>query len=366
MGQAMMPPEPSSPHQKSWSGDRTFHNQDTVEISGHHDPRALLDLSRMLDEDLLGHTGEHEKIKPSKRKKKLPRALMLAVAAFLIFAGVAYAASLLLARSGEGITVSEQALRTTQSHHGQFSPSSQVAPSQHIVIRADAGNVHLQTRAGINNVEVSPALRDHILGSNFTGMNLEYTNLSDGSFQVNIHLDPQWSTDHHRLDLFVTIPENSPVQIDTTSGDVKLDLFTGDIQVNTSSGDVDLNNISGSASVQTLSGDIDIDNVDGSLNIQAQSGDVKIKDASLHADSIWKTVSGKVQFDGSLLTGGSYRVETLSGDISLQLTDQSVVQIQTLTTSGSMENELGSSFGNGPLAPVDIHSASGNIKIQHA
>src|SRR5699024_2706871 len=66
------------------------------------------------------------------------------------------------------------------------------------------------------------------------------------------------------VDYDVTVPEDTSLDVETTSGQVTVSNVHGDLEVENTSGSVDVDDHVGDVSVQTVSGNIELDNIEGS------------------------------------------------------------------------------------------------------
>lgn len=108
--------------------------------------------------------------------------------------------------------------------------------------------------------------------------------------------------------------------IDTTSGEVGLEKLTlGSLDVETVSGDVEMTDsaASGDVTIRTTSGEIELENADAAnLYITSVSGDVKGSLCSGKSFDV-RTVSGDVKLPQSV-PGGAFKASTTSGDVEIK------------------------------------------------
>ena len=105
----------------------------------------------------------------------------------------------------------------------------------------------------------------------------------------------------------------------TGSGNVTLASLSGVVRVNTGSGNVTANGISGSVGLNTGSGHMEFARISGHINANTGSGDLTVKDFRSTAASTFNTGSGKVEV---VLAGDleySLSVSSGSGNSSLDL-----------------------------------------------
>ena len=184
------------------------------------------------------------------------------------------------------------------------------------------------------------------------------------------------------------------VSLNSVSGDVRASDLTGGLTVGTSSGEVTLHDIDGKLAVSTISGDVQledgkVDNVSvsttsgevklqgvaGPLNLDSISGDITVSDAQDGQLTI-STTSGGVEYDGGLARGGSNTVNSISGDVELQLPEDSGFRLDASTVSGDLDSDFdlqGGEQGRRALSGVagtgdttlKIDTTSGSIHIRH-
>lgn len=80
------------------------------------------------------------------------------------------------------------------------------------------------------------------------------------------------------LDFEVTVPENIPVRIDDTSGEMNVENI-GAADIHDSSGALHVRNVSGDLQIDDSSGEITVEHVGGNLTIEDSSGSIDIEDA---------------------------------------------------------------------------------------
>lgn len=166
-----------------------------------------------------------------------------------------------------------------------------------------------------------------------------------------------------------------PAKIRTTSGDVKINKATG-VDVNLTSGDLTVENIAGDAYLKTVSGDIEVTTVKGSLEAASVSGDIDFRDVSEARTATGKTVSGNITYIGTILAGGNYEFESMSGDIEMTIPAGSGFDFEANTFSGVIDTDFSIEV-SGKLSRKEIHgtvnkggarirlkSFSGNIDLK--
>lgn len=124
------------------------------------------------------------------------------------------------------------------------------------------------------------------------------------------------------LNLTVTVPNNIPVEIEDSSGDLRV-MGTAALDVDDNSGGVEIRDVGGALRVRDGSGELEIDNVRGDVTIDDGSGEIDVRDVtgtltlrdgsgSITAHTVGGSVN--VERDGS----GGIRVTDVGGDLTVQ------------------------------------------------
>ena len=189
-----------------------------------------------------------------------------------------------------------------------------------------------------------------------------------------------------RLTVTLPTPAQGKVNIETDTGDVKIDLLapesisvstdTGDvsfstvtsdgINIETDTGDVSLRgtSVSGALSVSVETGDVMINSVTASsLRIESNTGDVEIKDTITTAKMSITTDTGDVEIDGAdapdiyihtstgdveaaFYTGKIFDVDTSTGDWRVPTSDPTGGKCRIITSTGDIDVRIVASTDN--------------------
>jgi len=137
----------------------------------------------------------------------------------------------------------------------------------------------------------------------------------------------------------LSIPNSASVEIGTVSGDVRIDGVEGAVAVDSISGDVELDGLPASVRIKTVSGSIEV-------SLGTGMGHLSIE-----------TVSGSVGIQAPPQTGGTVKVETVSGKISAK---DPGVSIAEKPGHKSASGTIGSEDAN---TKIDIETVSGTVKF---
>jgi DUF4097 and DUF4098 domain-containing protein YvlB len=172
--------------------------------------------------------------------------------------------------------------------------------------------------------------------------------------------------------------DGGAIEVNTVSGKVRINARTPSLQVDSISGSVELAGHAERASLQTVSGDILAPALGSEAELQTVSGRVQASGGPWRKLTL-STVSGDVQLGGGMADGGSLGVDSMSGDVQVQLPASVSAAIHATTFSGDLRSDFGSpekgehgpgselnaTAGDG-RAKVTLETFSGDLKIRRA
>jgi len=129
------------------------------------------------------------------------------------------------------------------------------------------------------------------------------------------------------------------VQAKSQSGDVEVMDATDRIDIESMSGDVRASQVNGEFRAHSLSGTIEVRNVTGDIRAETTSGDVSLLGATSR-NVIVTTVSGEIEYDGTIDANGRYEFKAHSGNIRLEIPEATAAQFSVETFSGSLDTEF--------------------------
>lgn len=155
----------------------------------------------------------------------------------------------------------------------------------------------------------------------------------------------------------VTVPTGTRVIMASTSGELEARGTRGEVEATTMSGDITISDASGGVQAEALSGNVEISNVTGPVRVQAVSGDVTVENASgeVEVESVsgeivlqritsksvrGVTVSGEIDFDGSIASDGRYQLNSHSGDVRVSLPENVNALVSVSTFSGEIDSDF--------------------------
>ena len=134
------------------------------------------------------------------------------------------------------------------------------------------------------------------------------------------------------------------INVETVSGEIDLQkLESNKIRLKTVSGDILVESAKGEIEAKSVSGNIDIENIDGNVELSSTSGDIESKDFKITGKSMVKSTSGNIRMD---------------------INDESNCQIKAKSTSGNIEFPNGRNvMGQEPYVELNVQTTSGNIEL---
>lgn len=165
------------------------------------------------------------------------------------------------------------------------------------------------------------------------------------------------------------------VTIQTASGDIRAHVLKGGIRIQSASGDLTLERGDGELNIQTASGDLELDRITGTLEVSTASGDCRVRASALTSCRA-RTASGDLSVATPLAQNGEYDFGTVSGDLLLQVPEETRMTVAMKTVSGDLSCALPTTSDggkrsrtltvNGGGIPVRVKSVSGDCTIRAA
>ena len=170
-----------------------------------------------------------------------------------------------------------------------------------IVIRAEAGRLRVTGSSAASAIEVD-GLACSSRRSDLDDIHLVAER--DGSRAIiESRIETRGRYRNARLDLDITVPDDLPLIIEDTSGDIELIDVAG-VEIEDRSGDITVEGVSGDLRLHDSSGDVTLIDVSGAIRLDDGSGDVHIRNAA----------SVTVDDDGS----GDLEIEHIAGDVEIK------------------------------------------------
>lgn len=125
----------------------------------------------------------------------------------------------------------------------------------------------------------------------------------------------------------------------STSGDVIVTDATDRVVLESVSGDIRASKLAGEVRAESVSGTVEARDVTGEIRAETTSGDVSltgVTSKAVHA----ATVSGEIEYEGNIDPSGRYEFRAHSGDVRLEVPENSSAQVSVETYSGSLDTEF--------------------------
>jgi DUF4097 and DUF4098 domain-containing protein YvlB len=236
---------------------------------------------------------------------------------------------------------------------------------------------------------MNPAQRIEVLASNKTrstpGESVAADCRATSDLEINV---PRGATVEIKLRSGdIEVSKVAEVRIDNTSGDISLNDVTRAVEARTFSGDLSLENSSGRVRLKTISGDIDATNIrtveaSDDFNASSTSGDINLEGVA-QARLSASTTSGMITLTGELARRGIYDLNSFSGDVVLNIPQDSAFSINARAPQGSISTDfaiksasdadaqnllergiLTGTYGPRDWANLTIQSFSGTVRLQ--
>jgi hypothetical protein len=186
----------------------------------------------------------------------------------------------------------------------------------------------------------------------------------------------QWLQDTRgRVDVTIMVPRDCPVRLNLVTANAVVTGLSGRVSVKTASGDVTLDGVTGSIDANTATGGIEAQRLSGSVSFNSVSGDLALARGAIERLKA-HSVSGKITTDVDLRDGGSVRVSTVSGEVTMRLPESVSAKVSLNSVGGRVDSafnglgrqdrpmtkNLSGTLGRGG-ASLSVNSVSGAITL---
>jgi len=221
-----------------------------------------------------------------------------------------------------------------------------VSATPTVVINNDIGSIHVRS-GGAESIVTIQATKYAGFGGNVNNVQVNYTQESAANTViVNVNRTANATFfSSLKVDFEVTVPNNSALEIKTTTGG------------------------------------LDVSGVSGQMSLQSNTGSVDVRDGVLSPGSSLNSNTGSITFNGSISKTGSYRFTTNTGSINVTLPASSVFHLDASTDTGSITSDFPgvdlqhtnftgatahSDVGNAPQATITMTTNTGSISLHES
>jgi DUF4097 and DUF4098 domain-containing protein YvlB len=140
------------------------------------------------------------------------------------------------------------------------------------------------------------------------------------------------------VDYMVSVPPTCDIHLSGVSAALSLEGVKGRLELSTVSGDIQLVGLSGSLDLNSVSGGISGAQLAGEMKLKTVSGDVRLDSSQLSTIEA-NTVSGDIHLQ-SPIGSGPYNFHSVSGNVVLDVPDDTACRVDLSTVSGDVHTKL--------------------------
>ncbi|MEJ2084607.1 MAG: DUF4097 family beta strand repeat-containing protein [Acidobacteriota bacterium] len=221
---------------------------------------------------------------------------------------------------------------------------------------------------------------------------------SDERITIDLDIPDGWGNRRKDIDvdLEISAPYGTRLEVETISASIDARGFTSSVELATVSGAISVSGALKSAQLETVSGAIEVEGEQTRVEAESVSGSIDLRGISQSVDAAtvsgrievsatsisrarFESVSGRIEFQGSLDSGARLDAEVHSGGVVLDLPADISARFEIETFSGSIDNEFGPpaersdryspgkwlkfTTGDGD-AEINVESISGTIHLR--
>ena len=190
-----------------------------------------------------------------------------------------------------------------------------------------------------------------------------------GPTVLDLHVPSGATLDVHVVSAPVVIDgmDGGGITVNTVSGRARINARTPSLDVDSVSGNIELAGHAALANLQTVSGDILAPVLGDRAKLQTISGRIQASGGPWRQFTL-STVSGDVQLTGGLASDGKLGIDSMSGNVQLQLPNGTSATVHASSFSGDLRSDFGtaqkSEHGPGSKLDARLGSGSGAIDVQ--
>ena len=203
---------------------------------------------------------------------------------------------------------------------------------------------------------------------------IDYEVSRDGNtITVVAEIDQGWFISNVGVDITITAPVNTNVELETSNGMTSLDGIEGTGTLRTSNGKIALENVKGDFEGRTSNGRIEVDTLEGTAFLRTSNGGLDLQEVIGEVDA--ETSNGGISYSGDMIPGGDNRLITSNGNVDVELMGTPSIKLDASTNNGDVTSELPitatttsddhlvGTIGDGE-ADLYIESSNGDVTIR--
>ena len=203
---------------------------------------------------------------------------------------------------------------------------------------------------------------------------IDYEVSRDGNtITVLAEIDQGWFISNVGVDITITAPVNTDVELETSNGAIELNGIEGTGTLRTSNGEIVLENVKGDFEGRTSNGKIEVDTLEGTAFLRTSNGGLDLQEVIGEVDA--ETSNGGISYSGDMIPGGDNRLITSNGNVDVELMGTRSIKLDASTNNGDVTSELPitatttsddhlvGTIGDGE-ADLYIESSNGDVTIR--
>jgi DUF4097 and DUF4098 domain-containing protein YvlB len=248
----------------------------------------------------------------------------------------------------------------------RFSRRIKIGRDGRVSVQNIAGDITVTGGSG-DEVSIEAVKRTHGDQGQLQSVHID---VDEHTGRVDVRTTHTGRNDRVSVDYTITVPSEAGVELRSISGTLKISNVRGAVRLDTVSGDVTTSDTPRLESAKSVSGDVSLTGAaaDGDLSAASVSGNVTLKGVkargldlgSVSGDILVtdvtcerlgaKSVSGNLEYSGSIEKSGRYDLNTHSGNVRLTLNNPSGFELNANSFSGTIRSEFQLTIGGDAAA----------------
>jgi len=261
-------------------------------------------------------------------------------------------------------TVAYQGRNRGSEQTERFSRKLKLSRNGSVTVSNVSGDIIVNGGPG-DEVSIEGVKRTHGSRGDLASVQIE---VIEASGRIEVRTNHTGRNDHASVDYTITMPATASLEARSISGSLKVSGVQGSVRADTISGSIIasatprlelVKSVSGEIGLTDAGSDTDlrVNSISGSvhakglkargLEIGTVSGEVTLADVFCERLGA-RTMSGSVEYSGSLARSGRYNMMSHSGSVRLVLPESVGFELDVSTFSGSIQSELPLTIGGRP------------------